>query len=156
MSKDEGEFLSGAVPDEPLWGKASNLGRLEQRVTNMEGALKEMKDEFRSVKEDFRSVREEIMAIHRAVLSIGKPQYTVISGFAGVVLLAASLLWGLAISPIKDDIGRLYASSEKMGLKVDDNEKLLDTKKVDVLAIEGLRADLKARIDELNARLKRQ
>lgn len=157
MSKDDDELLLGTVPGEPPWSKASNLGRLEQRVSNVETALRDIKNvTLRDIKEDFKGLREQITELHRAILNIGKPQYGVISGFAGVVLLGASLLWGLAITPVKDDIGRLYSLSEKTNLKFEDAEKLLDTKKADILAIESLRLELKARIEELNARLKRQ
>ena len=157
MSKDEGEFVSGAVPDEPIWSKASNLGRLEQRVTNIEGSLKDIKEgSLKDIKEDFRSFRDQITEIHRAILTVGKPQYAVISGFAGVMLLATAGLWGLVIKPVNDDLSRLYGVTDKLSIRLEDDLKLLDAKKLDRAACDETRSELNARISELNARLKRQ
>lgn len=125
-----------------------SIDRLDSRVEGAERALKEMR-------EDFRGLREQLSAVHMAVLSVGKPQYAVISGFAGVVLLGAAGLWGLAISPIKDDLSRLYSENHEFNVRLEAAIKLMDTKKLDREAFDQTKADMLATMRDMNARMKR-
>ncbi len=149
VSHDDDGQMPSRRADDPEWRGTSSLARLEQRVTNIEDSLKD-------IKFDFKTIRDEIIQVHRAVVAFGKPQYSVITGFAGVVLVAAAGLWTLAISPVKDDVARQYSTTDKLTIRLEDEIKLLDTKKLDRAAFDETRAELNARIAELNARLKRQ
>lgn len=125
-----------------------SFDRLDSRIEGAERALKD-------VREDFKGLRDQLSAVHMSVLSVGKPQYAVISGFAGVVLVGAGMLWGLAINPIKEDLTRIYSENHELSIRVEASTKLLETKKLDREEYTTTKAEMLTGIRDLNTRLGR-
>lgn len=127
---------------------------LQQRIITAEKILDDIKGDIKDTRTDQKVLQSQLIEVHKAVLLIGKPQYAVISAVMIVALGITGGLWKLAIDPVNADIGRLYSENQKLSIKLEDTIKLFDAKKEDRSDIEGLRADLKARIEELTNRLR--
>jgi predicted nucleic acid-binding Zn-ribbon protein len=138
-------------PDLAQWVRTAEaaLDDIKEDIREARGIQQRLQDQFIDLQKD---IPAQLMEIHKAVIAIGKPQYTVISGFAGVVLLASAGLWGLAVGPINDKI----ADNKTSISKLESDFRLLESEKESRTDIEGLRADLKSKIEELTTRLKRQ
>jgi hypothetical protein len=133
-----------------MTGDHEGLPVLEQRIISAEKLLDDIRDDIKGMRSDQRDLQTQIMDLHKAVLAVGKPQYAVLSGFALVAVMVAGGLWQLAVGPVNDKLVDHKASIDKL----EGDYRVLDAKKEDRTDIEGLRADLKSRIDELIQRLK--
>lgn len=131
--------------DEPAWARASNFGRLEQRVSGLETAMRDIRDEF-------SKSRDQMGEIHRAIISIGKPRWGELATMAGTVFLAAGGLWTLTVSPINEKIVDEKAMIAELSAEL----RIIDAKKADSAGIDKTQATLQSRIDELNQKLGRK
>lgn len=125
---------------------------LEQRIQSAEKLLDDIKDDIKGMRGDQRDFQNQLMEIHKAILNVGKPQYAVLSAAALVVLGVAGGLWKLAVDPINDKL----IDQKALILTLEGDYRLLESEKESRTDIEGLRSDLKAKIEELSQRLKRQ
>ncbi len=90
-------FQQGSAPDEPMWGRASNLGRLEQRVVHTENDVAEIKN-------GLRSLDMSIKDLNSVIANIGKPQYQIWGVFGTLFCTITAGAWWLAINPINERV----------------------------------------------------
>jgi trans-2-enoyl-CoA reductase len=122
----------------------SNFGALEARVE----AFAEWKIE---IKDDIAKLGKSIDKLGDAITELTKPKWVQWIGAAALFLTAMIAVLGQMAS--KDSVIAQNIEYSREILQLQDQYKFLDTTKMTRMDMTDLRADMKAKIDELNARI---